>query len=301
MPKFKHTFSIRYNYRYPDDWGPNSIGIYAKSLKDIDDICAVADLENNEYRKIDVELDENDPRLVRLYKAIEEKYQFKPSPHTIVPMAERRSYFGVVRKVEWTAAEINEAEFLRFSATRQIAHHENPDDEQWEREDYVVELDKKQYTAVQLGLLSPFQGLAVAEPLKSGLLSSDLAGLNLTPVIFTGGGSVKKPLWALKSHVVLPAMLNPLQNEHGEVVAADKPWARFESRHVDDGNCDPPVLRYRRAEVQRLGHFDIAMTHARLGNGQKMAYRWCIVSQKFRAALKQLKVPALSYEPVVME
>ena len=301
MPRIKHTFSIRYNYRYPEDWGPNSIGLEAKSLQDIDDICAAANLENNEHRRIDVELEESDPRLAKLYAAIEGKYQFKPSTHTVIPLEERQSCFGVRRKVEWTAAEINAAEFLHFSASRQIAHHENPDDEQWAREDYVGELDKKQYTAVQLGFMSPFQGLAVAEPLRSELLAVNLAGLKLIPVIFTGGGRVKKPLWALKSHVILPGMVNPLQNGQGEIVAADKPWERFESRHVDDGNCDPPLLRYERAEMQSLERFDIAMTQARLGNGQKLAYRWCIVTQKFRAEMKRLKVSALSYVPVVLE
>ncbi len=252
-------------------------------------------------RAIDVDLDENDPRLAMLYAAIEAKYQLKPSPHRVIPVADRQKYFGVSRKVEWTPSEINSAEFLLFSGSRQIASHANPDDEQWAREHYVAELDKKQYTAVQLGIMSPFQGIAVAEPLRTSLLAANLAGLNLTPVTFVGGGKVKRPLWALKSHVILPDMLNPIQNGQGEVVAFDKKWDRFESRHVDDGKCDPPVLRYRRAEMEALQPFDIAMTRARLGNGDKIAYRWCIVSQKFRTEMKRLKVPALGYAPVVLE
>lgn len=252
-------------------------------------------------RQIDVDLDENDPRLAKLYEAIYAKYHLKPSLWTITPKAERAHYFGVRRKVVWTEREINEAEYLELSASRQIADHENPDDEQWEREDYVAELDQKQYTAVQLGIMSPFHGLAVAEPLRSGLLAANLAGLNLTPVIFVGGGKVKKPLWALKSHVTLPKTLNPVQNGQGEIVDPSKPWERFESRHLDDAGRDPPTLRYKRAEVEVLKPFDIAMTHARFGNGREISYRWCVISQKFRAELKRLKVPALSYVPVVLE
>ncbi|MFZ2278335.1 MAG: hypothetical protein WAW39_11070 [Prosthecobacter sp.] len=305
MPTITHTFVI-HKY-YPDDaeWGSVSNGLAAKSIVDVEQLGLEADLPVKEAgysgRLLKVELDENDPRLAKLYEAIYAKYQLKPSYWTVIPKAERAHYFGLKRKVVWTEQEIDAAEFLELSSSRQIANHENPDDEQWEREDYVAEVDKKQSTAVQLGFMSPFHGLAVAEPLRSNLLAADLAGLNLTPVIFVRGGKVKKPLWALKSHVILPDTLNPIQNGRGDIVASNKGWERFESRHLDDAERDPPTLRYKRSEVETLKPFDIAMTSARFGNGREIAYRWCVVSQKFRAELKRQKVPALSYVPVSLE
>jgi hypothetical protein len=305
MPSIRHCFGVCIYYEDGLEWGPNSIGIEARSKSDVEELGMFAGLKvsgsGSSGLRLDVDLDENDPQLARLYEAIYAKYQLKPSQWNIIPVSERGRYFGVRRKVVWTEQEINAAEFLELSSSRQIASHENPDDVQWEREDYVAELDKKQYTEVQLGFMSPFHGLAVAEPLRSSLLAAGLAGLNLTPVIFVGGGKVKKPLWALKSHVILPDTLNPIQNGQGDIVASDKEWERFESRHLDDAGRDPPTLRYKRAEVEALKPFDIAMTSARFGNGQKIAYRWCIVSQKFRAELKRQKVPALSYVPVVLE
>jgi hypothetical protein len=305
MPTVTHTLVI-HKY-YPDDteWGSVSNGLAAKSIADVEQLGLEVGLPVNEAgysgRLLKVELDENAPQLAKLYEAIYAKYQLRPSQWKTIPVSERGRYFGVKRKVVWTEQEIDDAEFLELSASRQIASHENPDDEQWEREDYVAEVDKKQSTEVQLGIMSPFHGLAVAEPLRSSLLAANLAGLNLTPVIFVGGGKVKKPLWALKSHVILPDTLNPIQNGQGDIVTSNKGWERFESRHLDDAGRDPPTLRYRRAEVEALKPFDIAMTSARFGNGREIAYRWCIVSQKFRAELKRQKVPALSYVPVVLE
>lgn len=305
MPSIHHCFSLFIYYEDGVDLVPNTGGIEMPSRSSVEELGELAGLKvsgsGSSGRQIDVDLDENDPLLARLYEAIYAKYQLKPSRWKIIPVSKRGRYFGVKRKVVWTEQEINEAEYLELSASRQIATHENPDDEQWKREDYVAELDKRQYTEVQLGIMSPCHGLAVAEPLRSGLLAANLAGLNLTPVIFVGGGKVKKPLWALKSHVILPDTLNPIQNGQGDIVASNKGWERFESRHLDDAGRDPPTLRYRRTEVETLKPFDIAMTSARFGNGREIAYRWCIVSQKFHAELKRLKVPALNYVPVVLE
>ncbi|WP_395745606.1 hypothetical protein [Prosthecobacter sp.] len=305
MPEETHAFVIR---KYdPDDaeWGCTSNGLTAKSVADVEEFGLEAGLPVKEAgysgRVINVALHEDDPRLARLYEAIEARYQFKPSPWKVVPVPERGRYFGVTRKMTWSEEEIDAAEFVELSCSRQIASHENPDDEQWAREDYVAEVDKKQSTQVQLGIMSPFHGLAVAEPLRSSLLAANLEGLNLTPVIFVRGGTVKKPLWALKSHVILPDTLNAIQNGQGEVVASDKGWERFESRHLDDAGRDPPALRYQRAQVEALKPFDIAMTRARLGNGREISYRWCIISQKFRAELMRLKVPGLRYVPVALE
>jgi len=297
MPTIRHTFSLRYNYRYPDDWGPNSIGLIARSLADIDEICTMAGIDNNEYRQIDVDLREDDPRLAKLYDAIHAKYELKPSHWHVIPVSERHRYFGVDKKVTWTDNEIDACELMQLQSWTSIGDQENGTEGQWEREEYVVRLDKKQNSKSQLGLLIPFHGLAVAEPLRSELLTANLAGLHLPPVVFVGRGPVKKPLWALQSKVIMPDTLNMLQNEQGLPVAPNTEWGCF----YDDGGRIPQTLRYKRAEVAALGSFDIAMTSARIANDRKAACRWCIVSQKFRAELKRQKVPSLSYVPVVLE
>lgn len=305
MPSIRHCFSLFIYYEDGANLVPNTGGIEMPSRSSVEELGEIVGTKVSgsgaSGRQLDVDLDENDPRLAKLYDAIYTKYQVEPSRWKIIPMSERARFFGVKRKVTWTEQEINAAEFLELSASRQIASHENPDDEHWEREDYVAELDKKQNTDVQLGIMSPFHGLAVAEPLMSSLLAANLVRLNLTPVVFTGGGKIKKPLWALKSHVILPDTLNSIQNGHGDIVASNKGWERFESRHLDDAGRDPPTLRYRRAELEALEPFDIAMTSARFGNGREIAYRWCVISQKFRAELKRLKIPGVSYVPVVTE
>lgn len=297
MPTITHSFRLRFNYRFPDQWGPLSLGLVARSLADIDEICEDAEIENNEYREIEVRLNEEDPRLAKLYAAIEAKYQMKPSRWNTIPVAKRGSYFGVKRNVTWTEQEIGTAELLRLHSSTMIAEQQDANDEQLAREDYVALLDKKQNSKVQLGFLSPFNARAVAEPLRSHLLVAGLEALYLPPVVFAGRGKVKKPLWALKSHVILPPTLNPLLNGQGEVVPANTQWWSF----WDDGGHVPPVLRYKRDAVAALPPFDIAMTCERVGPASKAAYRECIVSQKFRTELKHLKVRGVSYVPVVLE
>ena len=95
----------------------------------------------------------------------------------------------------------------------------------------------------------------------------------------------------------MPPALNPLINEAGGVVIPNTEWWCFH----DDGGRTPEVLRYRAEEVKALGDFDIAMTYERVGYHKSTAYRWCIVSQKFRQALKKLKVRAVTYVPVQLE
>ncbi len=301
MPTVRHTFAI-YIY-YPDgkEWGGRSNGLEAQSTGDVEEFGVVIDVQCREAgyagRLLDVNLDENDPRLQKLYEAIYAKYQLRPSHWNTIPVAERVRYFGVKRKVTWTEQEIDTAELLRLHSSTMIAEQEDADEEQLAREEYVALLDNKQNSKVQLGFLSPFNARAVAEPLRSHLLAAGLDALYLPPVVFAGRGKVKKPLWTLKSHVILPPTLNPLLNGQGEVVPPNTQWWSF----WDDGGHVPPTLRYQRDAVAALPPFDIAMTCERVGPASKAAFRECIVTQKFRAELKRLKVPGLSYVPVVLE
>jgi hypothetical protein len=301
MSSIRHNFSIYIYYPNETDWGPRSNGIAAKSTSDVEELGLVARLPVKEAgfsgRSMHVDLDEKDPCLAHLYEEIFAKYQIRPSHWHVIPDAERQRYFGVMRNVTWTAKEVDCCEFVQLRCCNSIGDQENGNEEQWAREEYVVRLNSKQNSKVQLGLLIPFHGLAVAEPLRSELLAANLIGLDFPPVIFMGGGKVKKPLWALKSHVILPDTLNSLQNSQGLAVPPNTEW----ECHYDDGGRVPQTLRFKRDEVAALGPFDIAMTSARIANDRKAACRWCIVSQKFRAELKRLKIPGLSYVPVVLE
>ena len=299
MPSIQHCFRISINFRYPAAPGPSTNGINAANGEDVDEIGVKAGLEvsgGEVGRQIEIDLDEKDPRLLGLYEAIWEKYQLKPSPHQVLPVSERHLYFGVRRKVTWSKNEINASEWLCLQNTLLIAADACcRTNEQLSREDYVAERDPRQRSAVQFGSLMPFTGLAVAEPLRSLLIAEELQGLHLPAVRFVSkAGGIIKPLWALRSKVILPPPLNLLLGEHGHPVEPNTEWWCW----WDDGARDPVTLRYERAEMEALGPFDIAMTNERVGQTEQGAYRQCIVSQRFREVMTRLKVRGVRYVPV---
>jgi hypothetical protein len=242
-----------------------------------------------------VELDENDPRLAKLYESIWEKYRLRPSPHHVVSASERHLYFGVRRMVTWSKKEINTSELLWLRASKLIATHGEKNSDQLAREEYVAKLDSRQNSGVQFGSLMPFSALAVAEPLRSQLLGENLRGLHLPPVSFVPEDrKVGKPLWAVRSRVVMPRPLNLLQGEEGTPVEPNTEWWCW----WDDGGCDPAVLRYQRAEVEALSPFDIAITFERVGQTEQGACRQCIVTPRFREVMMKLNVKGVDYVPV---
>jgi hypothetical protein len=94
--------------------------------------------QGNHGRNIEADLEENDPVLAKLYAAIEELHQYKPSPWRVVPKAERDRYFGLAKRVTWSAKEIDAAELLMLRNSLLIADHVQPTPEQIAREEYVV-------------------------------------------------------------------------------------------------------------------------------------------------------------------
>jgi hypothetical protein len=197
--------------------------------------------------------------------------------------------------VTWSKKEINSSELLWLRASRLIATHAEKGLDQLAREDYVAKVDSRLNSGVQFGSLMPFTALAVAEPLRSQLLEENPRGLHLPPVCFLPEArKVGKPLWAVRSRVVMPRPLNLLQGEQGNPVEPNTEWWCW----WDDGGRDPAVLRYQRTEVEALGPFDIAMTFERVGQTEQGAYRQCIVTQRFREVMGKLKVKGVDYVPV---
>lgn len=300
MANIRHQFSVWINLKHPNPFGPYTDGIWARSPSDVEALGDVAELTvrgrgDNFGRFLDVDLDERDPRLGKLYEAILEMYNLKPSLTHCIPESQRSRFFGVTKKITWTRNEIDASELLWLRNSFHIGKHANATEEQLAREEYVAEVDSKQRTAVQFGSLMPFTALAVAEPLRSQLIGAGLKGLHLPPVVFVPETRrVCKPLWALKSTVILPRPMNLLQGEQGNEVEPNTEWWCW----WDDGGRDPAVLHYKRKEVDSVGAFDIAMTNERVGQTNQGAYRQCIVSQKFREVMTKLKVKGVDYVPV---
>lgn len=279
--------------------GPDSTGIWASSAEEVAELGQASSLPislNQGVAKLEFTGAESDVRLIKLYEAIWDRYGLKPQMHNVIPVNERNLYFGVKRKVTWTKKEIDGCDLLWLSGGQFIACHGEATAEQLMREDYVAKLDFRQRSAVLFGSCWPFGGVfALAEPLRSILLEEELAGLYLPPVSFVPENrKVGKPLWAVRSSVILPRALNLLQGELGNPAEPNTEWGCY----LDDGGRVPPVWRYRRSEVESLRPFDIAMTFERLGPHLRAAYRSCIVSQRFRETLTKYKVKGVEYVPV---
>ena len=298
MPHITVSASIHFSPWAAGHIGPDSTGIWASSAAEVVELGKASQLPvslNEGVAKLEVNLAEQDPRLAKLYEAIWQKYGLTPSPWHIIPVAERHKYFGVHRKVAWNKEEIDACDYLRLGSSQIIATHHDPSEEELLREDYVVENDARQKTKTQFGHFMPFHALAVAEPMRSHLLEAGLKGLHLPPVVFVPPErKVHKPLWALKSHVILPQALNPLVNSKGEEVVPNTQWWCW----WEDGGRRPEVLRYDRYALEALGSFDIAMTLERVSTSRVRSFRWCIVSQRFREVLTNLKVKGVDYMPV---
>ncbi len=298
MPTIRHCFRVGISFRYPAPPGPSTTGIHAHTGEEVELIGRQAGLAvtgSDAGRQIDVDMVEDDPRLTAVYECIWDTFHLKPSRWHVVPRELRDTYFGVRKLVTWTKREIDACELLWLRNTQLIATHANATAEQLEREIYVAELDHRQRSATQFGSLMPFTALAVAEPLRSQLLAAELKGLHLPEVEFRPPNrKVIKPLWGLKSSIILPKPLNLLQGEDGNAVEPNTEWWCW----WDDGGRDPAVLRYKREELSALGPFDIAMTLERVGQTEQGAYRQCIVNQRFRETLARLKVKGVDYVPV---
>lgn len=279
--------------------GPHTGGIDVRTNEEVRTLSELSGLplwpQTPDHLRLVVRIDSEDSRLARLYDAIWQRYGLKPSPWHVVPQEQRHLYFGVRRKISWSKKEIDACELLWLRNTRLIANQPTRTREQIDSEAYVANVDGRLRSGVQFGSLMPFTALAVAEPLRSQMEEAALVGLWMPAVQFVPESrKVPKPLWALRSSIVLPRAVNLLQGEDGHAVEPNTEWWCW----WDDGGRDPAVLRFRRVEIAAVSSFDIAMTFEKVGHTEEGAYRQCIVSQRFREVMTKLKVKGVDYVPV---
>ncbi len=287
--KSSWQFTICYDPSNPP--GPFSIGIRARKPEEVDAFgllinTQVAKNETTPNRQLRVELSEDDPRLQLLLERIENEYGWKPSKWFNIPLEERSRYFGVRKNREYSKRDLDGAAFLSLLAQKPIAGQKDGTAEQVDAEVYVAEADRLQSAKTQLGTLFPFHAYCITESLGRQLESAGLGGLSLEPVVILPADKVKKPLFKLSSTFVAPRSLLPIVNEAGHQIEPNTEWACY----LDGGGYQPYEFKYRRE--------DIAMSYERTGVTKARSFRWCLVSQRFRQVVADLKVRGTLYSPV---
>jgi hypothetical protein len=298
--RVKWTFSIDY-YRGEDVARPLSIGVQLSTPEEVENFADYLGAEipgrndpNHHSRGLRVELLEDDPRLHSVIQRIVSRYGWKPSKWFEIPLEERSHYFGIRKVREYSKKDLDGAAFLSLLADKSIANQRDGTAEQVDAEVYVAEADRLQSAKTQLGTLFPFQAYGVTESLGRQLQGAGLKGLSLEPVVFVPADQVKKPLLKLSSAFVAPRSLLPIVNETGHQIEANTKWPCY----LDDGGYQPHEFKYRKTDFERFQAVDIAMSYERTGVTKARAYRWCLVSQRFRQIMAELKVLGASYSPV---
>jgi len=265
-------------------------------------VVAAGSVDDNPVSAVcHIRLPEGDPRLDEVFRVIEERYGFKPAYWNIVPKALRDTHYKVSKDLTWSQAEIDAAELLWFIPGHFIASPNDPTIEEALREEYISVKDSRQRSKALCGSFAPSMAIGVAEPLKTALEESGLIGVHLRPVIFRDSvRPPKRPIWALRSTILMPPTITLIVNGLGEVI----PW-NYENTeealrqrgwgvNFERGGRRPGCAEYRRSEIQALMPFDIAEGAERT----ELNYvRRCYVSQRFRAFMEKHKVPG-SFRPV---
>ena len=296
-------FSISYYSDTPPS--PNSIGIYARKPEEVDEFGSlintpVAKNATSPNRLLRIELSEDDPRLQLLLERVERTYGWKPSKWFNIPREERSRYFGVRKKRQYSKKDLDGAPYLMLLADKIIADHRDGNAEQVDAEVYVAAAEGSHSAKTQFGVLMPFWAKCVTETLGCQLQDAGLRGLSLESVVFRQPDNVKKPVKAMKSLLKLsstfiaPRSLLPIVNEAGHQIEPNTEW----SCYLDDGGYQPHEFKYRQEELKRFREVDIAMSYERTGVTKARAYRWCLVSQRFREVMAELKVRGTIYAPV---
>jgi hypothetical protein len=296
----KWIFSISY-YRGEAVAQPSSIGVQLSTPGEVEEFADYLGIEipgrndpRHHSRGLRVELWEDDPKLHSVIQQLESRYGWKQSKWHNIPLEERSRYFGIRKDREYSQKDLDGAAFLILLAQRPIAEQKDGTAEQVDAEVYVAEADRLQSAKTQLGTLYPFQGYCVSESLRRQLESAGIRGLSLEPVLILPANKVKKPLFKLSSTFVAPRSLLPIVNEAGHQIEPNTEWACY----LDDGGYQPYEFKYRKEDLKRFQEVDIAMSYERTGVTKARAYRWCLVSQRFRQVLAELKIPGVRYAPV---
>lgn len=138
------------------------------------------------------------------------------------------------------------------------------------------------------GVRSPF---FLNDDFKSALEAENLLGLIFLPVLWDHPEKAKGKFWQISSHITMPPCLLPVLNMPED----RQPWTTY-----DDGGHSPQELVFRRSKVEAIEPFDVALTSPEeaIHCGPNSWTQNVIVSQRFRQALKKLKVTNADLVPI---
>jgi hypothetical protein len=293
------SFLIAY-YKGEERFRPLSIGLQLRSAQEVEGIADLLEVDlagrgdQSVGRQLRVELFEGDPQLRRLLKHIKDRYGCQPSESFVVPLEKRERCFGVRKIRQYEKQDLDRATFLHLDfAAEPIATQIDGTNDQVESEVYVGEADDLQSSTVQFGNLMPFHGLCVSDNLGRQLEQAGLQGLSLENALILPEQDARKALKKLSSSVIAPRSLLPLVNDQGHAVAANTEWPCY----LDDG-YQPHEFKYGNTDLDSFRGLDIAVSYERTGVSKARAFRWCLISQRFRQVMRELQIPGVRYAPV---
>lgn len=292
--------------------------IYADSAEEVQELAKRSGLVAHQYAtdqlsikrdgalpiqtRMRISQTENSYALREMLLGIKDLYGIDLSQNALVTN-EARYFFSVRKLREFTASQVERAEYLVPYAKFIIGTHTDRTDEELVSGTIAVHNDSKQRTKVNFGCVAPFPPIGIDQWLKQKLETHNLAGLQLKPMVVRKmSGLPKKPIWHLAGSITLPRTLTKYINKHGFEKEPYHDWSdKWESAHFFDNGYEPPVLKYCRGQIDSMGSFDVAVSAEKVGNGPKIAFPWVIVSRRFREILAELKVKGVGFIPVAIE
>lgn len=120
------------------------------------------------------------------------------------------------------------------------------------------------------------------------LEDAGIKGAIFDPIRWTNPEDVRGTLYNIRYEKTLPPCLLPvIEHQCGALLYHEGPYY-------------PPILRYRRVEVEAMGEWDIAQTAEITGPASPpLFHRRCVISARFRDVLLENKIP-LTATPVVL-
>lgn len=187
--------------------------------------------------------------------------------------------------------EIEEAPYCSLFPEWPIAEGQYDDD------DTLVLLTK----SIKKKSLGHLSGLSVNGAFCTGALKQQMeaegfSGLQFRAMMLRGSKPPTDGIWQLWSDVTMPAMLNRLvDGKGGDYIPEANNGCTIDDLYI------PFQFRYRKAELQQLQSFDIALTREHLGFYRKARNQpKLIVSKRFRKWCDAQKLQIL-WKPIAME
>jgi hypothetical protein len=156
----------------------------------------------------------------------------------------------------------------------------------------IIQVDRLQRKKTRFGGFNTIDAAClVNRELREKLERSDLPGLEHISTIPEPGKTLKKPLWQISSNITLPPCLTPTYDRLKEEKEPGAERGRNDAIYWNDEGISPPVLKFRRSEIEATPPFDIAKTKELTGGGVNTLAPSLIVTQRFRKTLAALIPP----------